>query len=181
MQELYSIALSPSEAIISEVTEMKEKLNTKIGWFNSKNSGAHITINQFLASEAELETVKTELMAICDTLQPIEVTFNEFGTYPSNGAFFIAPDAASTASLKILMKQIHESLQVDTEFKNNEPHMSIARRLTPEKLEIAKGLFPSVNLKYWCDSVVIRKFNDAKKQFDIVVEFKFKERVGLTI
>lgn len=181
MKALYSIALSPSEGIISQVREMKEKLASEIGWFNSRNSLAHISINQFLASEAELETVKTELMAICDSLKPIEVTFNEFGTYPNNGAFFIAPDAASTASLKILMKQIHDSLQVDTEFKSNEPHMSIARRLTPEKLESAIRLFPSVDLKYCCDSVVIRKFNGEKKQFDIVVEFKFKERVGLTI
>ncbi|RTY90621.1 2'-5' RNA ligase family protein [Flavobacterium sp. GT3R68] len=181
MQELYSIAISPSQDIISEVKEMKEKLNSEVGWFNSIHSWAHISINQFLASEAELETVKTELMAICDPLQPFEVTFNDFGTYPKNGAFFIAPDAASTASLKILMNQIHDSLQVDTEFKNNEPHISIARRLTPEKLESAKRLFPTVNLHYWCDSVVIRKFSSEKKQFDIVVEFKFKERVGLTI
>ena len=58
-----------------------------------------------------------ELMAICDVLQPVAVTFTEFGTYPDNGAFFIAPDAVSTARLKTLMKQINDSLRIHTKFK----------------------------------------------------------------
>lgn len=181
MQALYSIALSPSEAIICEVREMKEKLSSAIGWFNSKNSLAHITINEFMASDAELDTVKMELMAICDTLQPIAVTFNNFGNYPNSGAFFIAPDTVSAASLKTVMQQINDSLRVNTKFKNNEPHMSIARRLTPEKIAVAQGLFPSVVMKYCCDSVAIRKFDEERKQFDIIAVFKFKNHVGLTI
>ena len=41
---------------------MKELLASKIGWYNSKNSLAHITINEFERDEKELENVKVKLI-----------------------------------------------------------------------------------------------------------------------
>ena len=59
--------------------------------------------------------------------------------------------------------------------------MSIARRLNAENTEIAQRLFPSVAMNYLCDSLVIRKFNESRKHFDIVARFTFKSHMGLTI
>ena len=43
----YSVVFNPSETVIETVKELKEQLSTKIGWFPSKNSLAHITICEF--------------------------------------------------------------------------------------------------------------------------------------
>lgn len=173
MKSLYSVAIHPSGEIIALVKSMKEQLAAAIGWFNSKNSIAHITINEFEADENVLAIVKKQLTAICDVLEPAAVHFEGFGTYPANGAFFISPDEASKMALKAIMKRINDSLRVSAKFKSNDPHLSIARRLTPEKIETAHQLFTTLEMNFVCDSVVIRKFNPEKKQFEVTDTFLF--------
>ena len=128
MQNRYSLVISPSEEIIALVKTMKEELAKEIGWFHSKNSLAHITINEFMADENEIEIIKKQLQTICESLKPIHVHLNTFDNYP-NGAFFIAPDAVSKIDLKQIMKHVNQSFRAKTLFKNNEPHLSIARQL----------------------------------------------------
>jgi hypothetical protein len=47
MEKQYAIAFHPYEEIIEKVKEIKMDLATKIGWYNSKNALAHITICEF--------------------------------------------------------------------------------------------------------------------------------------
>lgn len=173
MQALYSIAIHPSEEIISLMKSMKEELAEAIGWFNSKNSIAHITINEFEADDVSIECLKKQLFQLCDALQPVNVRFDAYGSYPNNGAFFIGPDADSKESLKSIMKSINDSLRVKAMFKSTDPHLSIARRLTPGKTVVANGMFTSIDIAFLCDSVVIRKFNTERKQFDVMDVFRF--------
>ena len=179
MQNLYSVVISPPEAIIASVKSMKEQLSQEIGWFHSKNSMAHITINEFMATDTEIETIKKQLTGICDSLKPINVNFNAYDTYP-NGAFFMAPNEDSKNGLKAIMKQIHQSLRVKTLFKSNEPHMSIARKLKPEAISAAHRLFTAIDLNFLCDSVVLRRFNPNIKQFEITDRFEFNDNPSAT-
>ena len=94
MQSRYSIVISPSENNIADVKAMKEALAREIGWYHSKNSLAHITINEFMASDSEIELIKKQLSRICEGLKPVAVCLNSLDTYP-NGAFFIAPNEVS--------------------------------------------------------------------------------------
>lgn len=174
MQNRYSLVISPPEAIIALVKEMKNELTKEIGWFHSKNSLAHITINEFMAAENEIEAVKKQLSTICESLKPFNVLLNAFDTYP-NGAFFIAPDAVSKTDLKQIMKRINQSFRVKTLFKNNEPHLSIARQLSPEHISTAYYLFSKpINLNFVCNSIALRLFNPDIKQFEIIAHFEFK-------
>ena len=181
MQALYSIAIHPSEEIIFLLKSMKEELSAKIGWFNSKNSVAHITLNEFEATDADMIRIKKQLTALCDTLQPVAVHFDSYGSYPNNGAFFIAPDELSKKNLKTIMKHINDGLQLTVNFKSSDPHISIARRLTPEKLAVANGLFPPIAFSFLCDRVVLRKFNKERKQFDVIDEFTFNDNPPLSV
>lgn len=181
MKSLYSVAIHPSEEIIAAVKSMKEQLAASIGWFNSKNSVAHITINEFEADETSITGIKKQLTAICDALTPVEIHFEAFGTYPTNGAFFIAPDEASKIALKIIMKRINESLRVSAKFKSSDPHLSVARKLTPEKTTTAYQLFTAIDMAFVCHSVVIRKFNPEKKQFDITDIFPFNSNTSAVL
>jgi 2'-5' RNA ligase len=174
MQNRYSLVISPSEEIIALVKTMKEELAAEIGWFHSKNSLAHITVNEFMAAENEIETIKKQLNSICESLKPISVCLNSFDNYP-NGAFFIAPDANSKIDLKQIMKQVNQSFKVKTLLKNNEPHLSIARKLTPEQLASSYRLFSkAIDLNFICNSITLRRFNPDVKQFEIMDHFEFK-------
>ena len=172
MKKKYSVAIHPSEAIILLVKDLKKKLFEEINWFHSKNSIAHITICEFEATDAEIEIIKNKLDLLCDTLEPFEVDLNGFDWYP-NGAFFITANEVSKTKLKEVMKKAHESLRFLKMQKSSEPHLSIARRLTPENIEKANRLFTTINSSFMCDTVVLRKFDSSIKQFFIIDSFKF--------
>lgn len=172
MEKKYSVAIYPPEAIISLVKSMKEQLTNEVGWFHSKNSIGHITICEFQATDSEIEMIKNQLDRLCNTLNPVKVTLDRFDTYP-NGAFFISPDGASKDRLIPIMQRVQKSLCVQNMKKSDDPHLSIARRLTPENLEKAKILFTIIDVDFLCDSIVLRKFNKNTKQFDVTDTFTF--------
>lgn len=172
MEGHYSVAFYPSEAVIAQVKEMKELLSDKVGWFHSKNSVGHITVCEFKTSDAVIEKVKQQLIRLSDGFQPVEVHLTSFGSYP-NGAFFIAPDADSKSNLKPIMKQINDTLIIKNLHKSDDPHLSIARKLSSEQLVTANGIFTSINISFLADSVVLRKFNENIKQFEVSDVFPF--------
>ena len=172
MTERYSIVLHPSPEVISIVQQMKEKLAAVIGWYNSKNSLAHITLNEFEATATELGNIQKQLNTICRYLTAVPTCFDAFDTFP-NGAFFLAPDASCKEELKTIMKQFHQGFKYATAIKSSEPHISIGRRLTPEQITKAHALLGTPNIVFLCDRIALRRFNPQRKQFDIVEEFVF--------
>lgn len=172
MQNRYSLVISPPVAIIDLVKSMKAQLADQIGWFHSKNSLAHITINEFMATDAEIDKIKKQLATISDSLKPTTVCLNHFDSYP-NGAFFIAPDENSTEKLKKIFKHIHQFFRTKTLFKNNEPHLSIGRQLKTDQLATAYSIFTHVDMNFLCESVTLRRFDLNKKQFEIIDYFMF--------
>ena len=175
MEKQYCIAIYPSETILLLVKAMKEKLFEEVKWFHSKNSVAHITICVFQATEDKIEFITHKLDLLCATFEPFEVQLNSFDSY-SNGAFFISPCEDSKIKLKKIVNKVHELLHNLEMQKNSDPHISIARRLTPEKLEKAKHLFTTINASFLCDSIVLRKFNPDLKQFFITDTFPFNTK-----
>lgn len=173
MEKLYSLVIHPPESILALVKSMKEQLAVEVGWFNSKNSVGHITICEFKATEKGIENIKNQISKVCNTLSPIEVHLNEFGSFP-NGAFFIAPDNDSKKKLKHIMKRFHKSLLIPNMLKSDNPHLSIARKLKPENLAKANHLFTTIDLDFVCDSVVLRQFDENIKQFFVTDTFEFK-------
>ena len=167
----YSVVFHPSDTVIEEVKQMKELLASTIGWYNSKNSLAHITLNEFERDESELKSITTKLTEITTYLKPQTVTFDRFSTFP-NGAFFMAPDEHSSIYLKKLMTGFHQKFPYPIQFKSSEPHLTIGRRIAPEQLAIAKKLFAEApKLSFQCNTIALRVFNEARKQFDICATF----------
>lgn len=177
METKYSIAFIPNSEITNQVKTMKMELAEKIGWFASKNALAHITICEFTLDSSAIENVKKKISRIANTLTPINVHLTIFGNYP-NGAFFIAPEENSKNSLKILMKTFTSTLKIKNSYKSNDPHLSIARKLNTEQLEIAASLFHKIDASFTCDAVFLRQFNPELKQFEIVDSFLFKSETA---
>ena len=176
MEKQYAIAFHPSEEIIEKVKEIKIDLATKIGWYNSKNALAHITICEFKLHASKIEFVNNELGTTCKHIKPVEVNLAQFSSYP-NGTFFLCPNDLSSLELKKAMKEINTSLTNKLSYKSANPHLSIARKLTAEKLEVAANSFSEIDLAFLCDTVILRELDLEKGQYKIIKEFKLE---GLT-
>ena len=172
MEKKYSVAIYPSQEVIDSIKIMKEYLASKIGWFNSKNSTAHITICEFTIAETELEKIKIKLSKICDSFTPLQIYLNHFDFY-KNGAFFIALTKKSKEELIPIMKKTQDSLRFPNLKKSKDPHISIGRKLTPENLKIASHLFTTIEINFLCDTIVLRELDPIKKQFFVLNSFSF--------
>lgn len=172
MQKRYSVVFHPTSEVIATIKAMKDFLKSKINWYNSCNSVAHITICEIEINESQLENFKKKLAKICDAFTPFMVHLNDFGAYENSGAFFIKPNKESKDSLKPIMKKIQETLK-PLKIKSDDPHISIGRRLTPENLEIASQLFTTIDVEFLCDAIILREFDPKVKQFFVIETIPF--------
>jgi 2'-5' RNA ligase len=173
MEKKYSVAIYPSQNVIDSVKTMKDYLKSKIDWYNSCNSVAHITICEFTIDESQLYSIKQKICKISDTFTPFQVNLNHFDSFPNSGAFFIGVTEDSKNNFVPIMKKIHETLKSLKLKKSDEPHMSIGRRLTPENLKIASELFTTIELNFLCNEIVLREFDPIVKQFFVIDTFPF--------
>ena len=172
MEKKYSIVIHPSPEIIASIKTMKEDLSSKIGWFNSKNSVAHITICEFKIDESQIEKFKQKLLKVCDNFIPFSVSLDHFGSYGS-GAFFIGPNEDSKQNLKPIMKKTQDALQLSNLKKSSDPHISIGRKLTPENIEIENDLVTAIHMYFLCDTIILRELDPVKRQFFVIDSFAF--------
>lgn len=167
----YSVVFMPDLQTIETIKQMKLLLADKIGWFNSKNALAHFTIFEFFEEENLEDKFCLQLERIASEINPFNVHCNSFDFF-DNGAFYIKPNEVSSTKMTELMKQvIKEAAQIKKAITNTTPHLSIARRLSPEKLEIAKQLFTNIHLEFAVTNLTLRKFDERLKQFIIYKEF----------
>ncbi|MTG96680.1 MULTISPECIES: 2'-5' RNA ligase family protein [Myroides] len=168
----YSLCFQPDETTIDVVKQMKLKLAEAIGWYNSKNALAHITIVEFKSDSTGINKMAALVEQLCATYQPVKVTLDHFGQYP-NGAFFLGVDPFSKPILQDYAKNIQARITVPNSYKNSEPHLSIARKLNTEKLSIAQSTFDQPAISFICEQVALRQFNPERGQYDIISIFPF--------
>lgn len=167
----YSVVFMPDAQTIESVKQMKTDLADQIGWFHSKNALAHFTIFEFLADDATEAVFCAQLERIASEIKSFKVICNTFDSF-ENGAFYIKPNEEAVNQMSLLMKQVlQESNRIKKSITNTTPHLSIARKLTPEKLAIAKKLFTQIHLGFEVAHITLRKFDETLKQFTIYKEF----------
>lgn len=162
MERTYSVVFY-SKTVIEPVKEFKDLLKSKIDWYNSCNSEAHITICEFTIEESGLKKIKQKLSDICDTFTPFQVYLDHFGSYDFAGAFFIGLNENPTikktqkplieinkkvvkpnsqqieklvikTKLKSVMKKTQDSLKISNMKKSSDPHITVGRKLSLEKI-----------------------------------------------
>ncbi|ABQ07284.1 2'-5' RNA ligase family protein [Flavobacterium johnsoniae] len=171
MEKTYSVVFY-SKTLVEPVKKLKDFLRSKIKWYNSCNSEAHITICEFTIDESKLDSIKQKLAKISDTFTPFQVNLDHFDSFPKAGAFFIGVNDDSKNNLVPIMKKTHETLK-PLKHKSDNPHLSIGRKLTPENLKIASELFTTIDLQFECNEIVLREFDPLVKQFFVIDSFKF--------
>lgn len=168
----YSVVLSPPDETLELVKALKQRLRAAIGWYKSVNALAHITFNVFEADETMLQQWEAYLTDFAARQQYQPLLFDHTGTF-ANGAFFLAPDAASEHVLVRMMKDFHGGTFLDAPVKSATPHISIGRQLTADELATAHALIPEVALGFTLQDIVLRRFNESRKQYDIYKRFAF--------
>lgn len=162
----YSVVITPDDNGTAYVDGLKNELFSEIGWYNSRGSKAHVTICEFTADEDELGLITRKLKEIASFEKPIDLNFEGVDSYP-NGAVFLKPTEANKAPLKELMDRIQQKIKIKNSYKSKDPHMSIARKLSNDKVEIALKMFAEAKLDFNCTNIVLRKFNPTEKQYEI--------------
>ncbi|WNM17761.1 2'-5' RNA ligase family protein [Flavobacterium capsici] len=171
MKRKVSIAIIPSEKIITLVDLIKTILFDKIGWYHSRNSKAHITISEFEADEKEIHIISSRIKETANETTAINVKFENIKSF-ENGALFIGPNEDSRNELKAIMKKFYKTTNsVSKVYKSYEPHISIGRRIEEGKLKIAFEIIKSIKFMFHCDTVAIRVFNEDLKQYEIKERF----------
>lgn len=165
----YSLIIAPSQTGIGYVDKLKNELNSKIGWYHSRNSKAHITIVEFTADDDELEKIVKLIKEIANYEMPIHLSFDGVSNYP-NGAVFLKPDEATKKPLTDLMIRIQKSLNIKNSHKSKDPHISIGRKLSEDNVEIALKMFADAKLDFECANLILRKFSPSKKQYEYFSE-----------
>lgn len=168
-KQQYSIVILPPQEGIDYVANLKNQLNAKIGWYNSRNAKAHVTICEFTAEPDELGSIMADLKEIVSYESPRHLVFDGVSSY-ANGAVFLKPDDATKAPLTALMGRIHKNLGVTNLYKSKSPHMSIGRKLSEENVALALNMFADAKLDFNCNHIVLRKFNPEIKQYDVFAD-----------
>lgn len=168
----YSLCFQPDDTTIEIVRQMKLRLADEIGWYNSKNSLAHMTISKFQTDTVGINKIAELVRQQCSTFTPTPVVFNDYGQYP-NGAFFLAVEAEAQIPLREYAKKVMSKVSLPDVYKSNEPHLSIARKLDPERLQRALVFFDKPAITFMCNQVALRRFNPDRRQYDIIDIFPF--------
>lgn len=165
----YSLVIAPPKIGIEYVDELKDELHAKIGWYNSRNSKAHVTIVEFTANEDELDEIITHIKEIACYEKRMHLSFDSVGYY-SNGAVFLKPDVATKTPLTELMVRVQKNINIKNSYISKDPHISIGRQLNEQNVKTALEMFTNVKLDFDCSNLILRKFNTSKKQYDYFSE-----------
>jgi len=165
----YSLIILPPDEVIALVGKLKLRLHTESGkGYSSRKSMAHITIQEFWATENQLKKIILKLIKIAREEKGFAAVFDE--VFCSEQTAFFTPDDISKGGFKRLLERIRT--QVKGKCKSN-AHISIGRKLSSEQLEISRKIFSTETLEFNCNRIALRKFNDKTKQFEVVQTFSF--------
>jgi len=169
MIQKYSLAIQPNEPVLSRIREMKQQLKRTIGHYGSANAAAHISLFEFKLEENKYPVFSSYYKKAIAGLEPFDIIFTGFDHFEhsTDFTFYVKLEECSMQTIVNNCKQIKKASPYSLINKYNSPHMSVGRKLTKEGLDIAYDLFTEFNMTDFCETFVIRKFNNQRRQYDI--------------
>ena len=118
-KDWYSVVIYPEAKMIDQVADLKTQLANRIGWYASRNSIAHITVNEFMADRYELAFYIKQIEKFCYTQKQQKVGFDQLSLSKFSHAAVLLPDESSKPYLKDLLRRLRKQL------KTAIPHMAV--------------------------------------------------------
>jgi 2'-5' RNA ligase len=122
--------------------------------------------------------ILTRIGGILAGLNPFELKFSGFAFFPPrpDRTFYIKPDECSGKQIIKYCKTIQD--HCDTRFRKKyswtneakkDPHMSVGHDILESEVLACNTLAnEGFEKSFSCDSFVIRRFNESKRQYDII-------------
>lgn len=175
----YSLAIMPPPPIAEHVRGFKQDYRNVIGKsYGSANADGHISLDGFDAAEADYPLILAEYTRLVSPLTPFQLNFSGFADFDraNFSAFYIKPTEEASNAIRERAQAIMKAF--DKKFKkqymqkwadeSKNPHMSIGRRLTREWIALAYTIFTDYEAGFLCDSFAIRKYNEKRRQYDVI-------------
>lgn len=182
-KELYSVVVYPDDAATDAVARMKDSLAARLGrTYASRNTRAHVSICEFLAQPAELSIIAEYVKQFCRTAPHQEVRFPN--TYSFHTRCFLAPDDLTAQYFKSMLKVFKKSFPFHRRLFgvrfSSGAHITIGRLLDSSQLDVAGKLFNdrASDVRFVADSITVRKFDAASREFEDVARYRFKVGLG---
>ena len=137
----YLIVISPSQEMIGEIAQLKQKIFEAIGTYRGDRSIAHMTLLfAYLPIEYEAALVEGIGKGV-DAHRSMELQYEGFHHFPDRSGIFIEP--MEKAPVIELQRSIRQDLQGDKRLKRlgihptTQPMIHIARKLKPGQFDPA--------------------------------------------
>ena len=173
MRAHYSIIIQLNDDIIFLFKNLKELLKSKIGWYSSCNSEAHITILEFNATPEEARYIIEKLLKIVQKQVEFNATFTKISSSEHTACTVVLPHKDYKKDFQKLFSRIRKYLNIKEPYNGSEAHISIGRKLSAQQLQISQETFTDVDINFSCNQLALRKLNEEKKQFEIIKIFPF--------
>lgn len=167
-----SVVIQPPKEIIDEVARLKQNLAAQIGTFQSLESEAHITLNTFEGAESVISIWEIYLNSFAAQQTKLNLRFNRVQAF-SNGALVILGDDKTDLFLKNLIQDLYKNRPKGFIKKSQRAHLTLARKLTKEQMNVAVDLLNDVDYSFDCDALVFRKLNWESKCYIELSRFPF--------
>lgn len=172
----YSVAICPPKSFSDQIAAYKSLLSREIGWNSGKTSNAHIVLNVFRTDAQKLKVWKRYLRMQASRYNAFRINFDSYNYLKSNYAFFLEPDKDSYERIREIMLRFHDSAPLSA-FTNSNPHVSLGRRLNPEKIAKALALLPKEPISFRCDGLSIQKLDPQKGKYEIITKEFFNRNM----
>lgn len=171
----YNVALCPPREAVLQFRELKAELKQVIGWYSACNADAHLTFDMFILTSVRLQQLEEDLERFAAQVKEGKCTFSGFGFFDESHTIFAKPDAETDDRLQewFTTYKRHRSLPDGQELLS--PHITVGKGIKPVLWGRAKSLFVDKQFvtSFICADIAIRRFNPAKRQYDVYKRFSF--------
>jgi 2'-5' RNA ligase len=174
----YLILLSPGDAIINIVKDLKDQCANKISDYDSRHSKAHITVAYWPRQKPEwVEPLLPKLERDLMRLSPAELTVNNFDYFEAGQNRTIYAKLEHTPATDIWFKQLRKYFSKP----DKEPHITIAKNIGPNAFG---KLWPYFKKAEWNEQFKIEKLTILRREtfgfesnYKVVKELPFNKRL----
>lgn len=177
----YLLILSPEQNFQEQIMQEKKTFYGKYKAVTALSSKPHITLVSFLQYQPMEEKIIHRLSNIAGAQLPFVMAIDGFGSFPSHTIFF---RVTTPTAIQELVKQIRpiQHLLKSKEDKPHlimEPHLTLARQLTPRQYEQGWLEYRHKHFTGKCliKNMLLLKKKDGERYYESVMEFAFTNKV----
>lgn len=173
----YLLVITPSEEVISEVRKFKDLAKKLIGYYQSFNSKAHITVNHYYDGKALFFDERVPVYrSMTGRIDAFEIKVNGFDFFEHHGNYTIYAKVEFSENITTTFSRFKKVFGADVP---QTPHITIARSLSYNQYKLLWYYFKKQNFEcsFYADEIVVLK-TPSRRFYNLPteVETEFKLR-----